>query len=814
MDQRRFAIWILATTLCLLLYLQLNPPPPAQNELEDPAKEKVAQLDQETKEVAPLRLEEQQRFSVGSMNPEDGYNLLVTFSNLGGAIERIELTERKPDGNLRYRRTDTESGYLGYLAPHIPLDIAGSEVYVVGAGTPAALATSAQTNEPGLRAGDVIVGFNGSAIDTPLTLDRLLEKTRPGDSVELEVMRPDPKSTDAAAENQAPSVEAEATKESESDTTQIAALPQVKRTAMTFTTKLTEHPLDLVRWSSSGGEDEISANQDRLSCLMTLARVGKRSILVGKQELTGLPSQYDSVWQSKVNITDNKAPASEIEFRLPLKSSGDAAGSSLELVRRYQLRKADDGSTDGYAIDLETLCENHGDQPEEIAFRLNGPNGITLEGWWYMTKISPNWWDAAGARDVVYSSEAAGHNLRSVEKIRKHAVDNPNDPELSIVSENESPEAQSLRYLAVDGQYFSAGFLPHEDEGSMLKVNRASAYLLADPKYNEKSKYRAMNVSFLVDTPVITAPANGTSTPHRVRLFAGPKRPELLSKVNMDYLIEYGFFPWVAIPLSKILHGFHWLFGNYGLAIVLLTVVVRGLMFPLGRRAAIHAQKMQEIAPELKKLNEKYKDDLQKRMEAQRELQRRVGFNPLSGCLPLFIQIPIFIGLYRCLSVDIELRQEPLIQGMAWCSNLAAPDQIAQWQSWLPDFIAGRGSGWLGPYFNLLPVIVVALFLIQQKLFMPPATDEQTLMTQKIMNFMTVFMGVFFFKVPAGLCIYFITSSLWSIAERKLVKKTIPAPGTNVKPSGGRGEVIDAAKPSAEAIKIEETKKRRRRLNK
>jgi YidC/Oxa1 family membrane protein insertase len=177
-------------------------------------------------------------------------------------------------------------------------------------------------------------------------------------------------------------------------------------------------------------------------------------------------------------------------------------------------------------------------------------------------------------------------------------------------------------------------------------------------------------------------------------------------------------------------------------------------------------------------------------MEAQRDLQRKAGFNPLSGCLPVFIQIPIFIGLYRCLSVDIELRSAPLVRGWEWCSNLAAPDMFGHWESWMPEFFAGRGSGWLGPYFNVLPVVVVALFLIQQKMFMPPATDEQTRMTQQVMNWMTVVMGVFFFKMPAGLCVYFITSSLWSIAERKLVKKTLP-------PQNSSNE---AANPSAPPV--------------
>ena len=113
----------------------------------------------------------------------------------------------------------------------------------------------------------------------------------------------------------------------------------------------------------------------------------------------------------------------------------------------------------------------------------------------------------------------------------------------------------------------------------------------------------------------------------------------------------------------KLLHLFYAIVHNYGLAIILLTVLVRGAMFPIGRKAALNAQKMQELAPEIKKIKEKYKNDLEKQGQAQRELWKKHNFNPLGGCWLMFLQLPIFIGLYRCLSVDIELRQAALIPG-------------------------------------------------------------------------------------------------------------------------------------------------------
>jgi YidC/Oxa1 family membrane protein insertase len=153
--------------------------------------------------------------------------------------------------------------------------------------------------------------------------------------------------------------------------------------------------------------------------------------------------------------------------------------------------------------------------------------------------------------------------------------------------------------------------------------------------------------------------------------------------------------------------------------------------------------------------------------------------------LPMLIQLPVFIGLYRGLAVDVELRQAPLFgQAVRWCSNLAAPDMLYNWSAFMPQMITrGEGLFGLGPYLNVLPLITIALFLLQQKLFMPPATDEQTAMQQKIMKYMMVFMGLLFYKSPSGLCLYFIASSLWGIAERKMIP---PATATNAVVSAPR----------------------------
>lgn len=133
-----------------------------------------------------------------------------------------------------------------------------------------------------------------------------------------------------------------------------------------------------------------------------------------------------------------------------------------------------------------------------------------------------------------------------------------------------------------------------------------------------------------------------------------------------------GWFWFVAEPMLKVLHFFYAIVGNYGVAIIMLTVLVRLCMFPVSRKQALVMQKMQELQPEMKRINEKYKTEPEKKTRATQELFRQHKYNPLGGCLLAFVQLPIFIGLYRSLMVDVELRQMPLFsENIRWASNLA-----------------------------------------------------------------------------------------------------------------------------------------------
>jgi YidC/Oxa1 family membrane protein insertase len=244
----------------------------------------------------------------------------------------------------------------------------------------------------------------------------------------------------------------------------------------------------------------------------------------------------------------------------------------------------------------------------------------------------------------------------------------------------------------------------------------------------------------------------------------------------------------LIIVVTRLMHALLWgisaVIPSYGLSIILLTVIVRGLMFPISRRQALFSVRMQELAPEMKKLQEKYKNDPQAKTQAVMELYRKHKIHPLGSCLPLLMQMPIFLGLYFSLQESIFFRLAPFL----WIRNLAAPDMLLWWGQSIPfisDPDSMGGVFYLGPFLNVLPIGAVILMVIQQQLMTPPAADEQQEAQQKMMKFMSIFIGILFYKMPAGLCIYFISSSLWGLAERKLLPRKKAVPGAGAEPDGG-----------------------------
>ena len=432
-----------------------------------------------------------------------------------------------------------------------------------------------------------------------------------------------------------------------------------------FVAKLTEHPLDLVRLAKYGGEDQIAGNVSQLSCLMTLGQVNRKSIATNARSIRGLTDPAKLVWNAK---QDDASGEAVFDIELSASEMKSIGGKPVRLRRSYALKP------DTYLLDMSVQVENLADEPQRLAYRLNGVNGVTMEGWWYSNKINPTW-SRAAARDISYKTVADGRQLMTGCNVLKHVRKNPKDADEVIFAEDGDDARRQVNYIGVDAQYFNCAFLPPEGEATMSYFRRASANIVASEAKIEKYQEHAVNTSFYVDSVIREVPA-GAALGHSFRLFAGPKAPDVVEPLGLSDTIYYGWFAPFAKILVSVLHILYSIVGNYAVAIILLTICVRGMMFPLSRKAAVNAQRMQELAPELKKIADKYKDDMEGRLKAQRELQQRVGFNPLAGCLPMFLQLPIFIGLYRALSVDIELRQAALSSATTWASNLVRPRHV------------------------------------------------------------------------------------------------------------------------------------------
>lgn len=454
-------------------------------------------------------------------------------------------------------------------------------------------------------------------------------------------------------------------------------------------------------------------------------------------------------------------------FRLP----------EFKVTTDSDLKAAFSNQPQGYTIETEVKLISKTDGAKKLQYELQGPVGIVLENKDHARKYRDIKLEFVDDDDPETVSASAVDELYS-KKLKEKQQLIPESELRAILRQSES-WTSACRYVGVDVQFFAALVTTLDDRSleERLKdrwVERVYPVMVS----RDEENVNFSDPSFRLVSVPLTLDGKDDSVTHRFGMFVGPKRQDLLEPEPFmaDQVLDYGWwFGFIARVMHSILDTFYGLGMPYFLAIISLTVLVRGMMFPISRKQAIMAAKQKALAPKLNELKLKHGDDKQKMAQAQMELWRKHGINPLGGCLPIFIQFPVFIALYTCLNTAVELRLAPFL----WIDNLAAPDALFTMPS-LP---------FLGSDFNLLPCITVVLFLVQQKLFMPPPADEQAEMTQKMMNFMTIGMGLMFWHVPAGLCIYFIASSLWGIAERKLLKVNIttpPEPSVTVKaPSSG-----------------------------
>jgi YidC/Oxa1 family membrane protein insertase len=261
---------------------------------------------------------------------------------------------------------------------------------------------------------------------------------------------------------------------------------------------------------------------------------------------------------------------------------------------------------------------------------------------------------------------------------------------------------------------------------------------------------------------------------YQYRVFIGPKHNNLLRKMDRHWgqgwgdVMQYGWFWFVSRPLNWLLNTYHNVIDgvaknwSWGLAIILLTITVRTLIWPLHAKSTHTMKRMAKLKPEMDKLKEKYPDDPNKLNTEMMGLYRKFGINPLGGCLPMFLQIPIFFGFYRMLQYAVELRG----QGFLWVNDLSQPDTLGH--------IAGVP-------FNLLPIVMAITSFLQIR--MTPSTGDK--MQQRIIQFMPFMFFFFCYNFASALALYWTTQNIFSIGQTWLMSK-VPEP--ELKPVKGAGK--------------------------
>jgi len=320
----------------------------------------------------------------------------------------------------------------------------------------------------------------------------------------------------------------------------------------------------------------------------------------------------------------------------------------------------------------------------------------------------------------------------------------------------ESP-AGSPDWLGFTDQYWLSALVPGDGKGN-VKVDDAGFRSLGGKLFRTDLLYGA-----------VTVPAGGSVT-QDTRLYAGAKDSQILDTYedggisNFGLAISWGWFWFFEKPILWLLRTLNGLAGNFGVAIILLTVVIRGLMFPIAQKGFASMAAMKAVQPKMKEIQERFKDDKQRQQQEIMNLYKEEKVNPLSGCLPMVIQIPVFFALYKVLVLAIEMRHEPF---MLWIKDLSAPDPAHILNLFgLLDFTVPAGFLAIGPLAVLLGITMWLTFRLN-----PSAMDPVQQQMFAIMPWILMFVMAPF---AAGLLLYWVTSNLLTVAQQSYLYSKHP----------------------------------------
>ncbi|GGE63576.1 membrane protein insertase YidC [Streptosporangium jomthongense] len=344
-------------------------------------------------------------------------------------------------------------------------------------------------------------------------------------------------------------------------------------------------------------------------------------------------------------------------------------------------------------------------------------------------------WQANFTGKIVrdQSPDPTAQNSMGIKAFLGLVISSPEDPyekyDFGDLEDNRINTTVTNGWMAFLQHYFLAAWVPERDQPAQFQTTRRGP----------------LHVMGFVYPATTVAP--GETAEIGARAYVGPKIIDRLEAVapNLDRTVDFGWLFFISLPLFIILEWFHGLVGNWGVAIILLTVLVKAVFFKLSATSYRSMGRMRAVAPQLTRLKELYGDDRQRMSQEMMALYKKEKINPLGGCLPILVQMPVFISLYWVLFESVQLRHAPFI---LWIQDLSVMD----------------------PYF-ILPILMGASMMLQMSLNPTPPDPMQA----KIMKLMPVVFTIFFLWFPAGLVLYWLVNNILSISQQWYITRKIEA---------------------------------------
>lgn len=401
------------------------------------------------------------------------------------------------------------------------------------------------------------------------------------------------------------------------------------------------------------------------------------------------------------------------------KTEYQSNGSRLEVPLTYQaadgtiIKKIFSFEPGKYHVDVSYQINNPTAEPKQVQFygQLQQSMGSGESG----SMIMPTYFGAAYSHDD--------------DKFEKYDFEDMQDQRLNINSQT--------GWVSMLEHYFISAWIPTQQQENRL--------------FSRVANNSQAIIGVMYPTQQINSGETGTID---ATLYLGPKDQDSMAALveNLDLTVDYGFLWWLAQPIFKLLQFLQSFVINWGLAIILTTVVVKALLYPLTKAQYASMAKMRMLQPKMTALRERYGSDRQKMSQAMMKLYKEEKVNPLGGCLPMLLQLPIFLSLYWVLLESVELRHSEFV---FWIQDLSTKD----------------------PYY-ILPILMGASMFLMQKLQPTPTADP---MQQKLFQYMPVIFTVFFLWFPSGLVLYWLVSNLITIAQMLIIYRGLEKKGINVR---------------------------------